>query len=58
MINRHRGIGWEYLHVAVDDRSRLSYSEILPDEAKSVPAPSYVGRSPGSDATASPSSAS
>jgi transposase InsO family protein len=34
MINRHRGIGWEYLHVAVDDRSRLSYSEILPDEGK------------------------
>jgi hypothetical protein len=24
MINRHRGIGWEYLHVAVDDASRLA----------------------------------
>jgi transposase InsO family protein len=34
MINRHRGIGWEALHVAVDDASRLSYSEILPDERK------------------------
>jgi transposase InsO family protein len=34
MINRHRGIGWEYLHVAVDDRSRLAYTEILPDERK------------------------
>ena len=32
MINRHRGIGWEYLHVAVDDASRLAYTEILPDE--------------------------
>jgi transposase InsO family protein len=34
MINRHRGLGWEALHVAVDDASRLSYSEILPDERK------------------------
>jgi transposase InsO family protein len=34
MVNRHRGIGWEYLHVAVDDASRLAYTEILPDERK------------------------
>ena len=30
--DRHRGIGWEYLHVAVDDASRLAYTEVLPDE--------------------------
>jgi transposase InsO family protein len=29
-----RGIGWEYLHVAVDDASRLAYTEILPSERK------------------------
>lgn len=29
---RKRGIGWEYAHVAVDDYSRLSYMEVLPDE--------------------------
>jgi transposase InsO family protein len=29
-----RGTGWEYLHVAIDDASRLAYSEILPDERK------------------------
>ena len=34
MINRRRGIGWECLHVAVDDASRLAYTEILPDERK------------------------
>jgi hypothetical protein len=34
MINRHRGIGSEYLHVAVDDASCLAYTEILPDERK------------------------
>jgi transposase InsO family protein len=27
---RARGIGWEHLHVAVDDASRLAYTEILP----------------------------
>jgi transposase InsO family protein len=32
--NRHRGIGWEYLHVAIDDASRLAYTELLPDERK------------------------
>jgi transposase InsO family protein len=29
-----RGTGWEYLHVAIDDASRLAYSEILPNERK------------------------
>ena len=25
-------IGWEYVHVAIDDYSRLAYAEVLPDE--------------------------
>ncbi|HYW31827.1 MAG TPA: IS481 family transposase [Gemmatimonas sp.] len=29
---RVTGIGWEYLHVAIDDNSRVTYSEVLPDE--------------------------
>jgi transposase InsO family protein len=29
-----RGAGWEYVHVCIDDASRLAYSEILPDEKK------------------------
>ena len=33
-IANSRGIGWEYLHLAVDDHSRLAYSEILPDEKR------------------------
>jgi transposase InsO family protein len=28
--SRKRGIGWDHLHVAVDDASRLAYTEILP----------------------------
>jgi transposase InsO family protein len=33
-INRHHGIGWEALHVCIDDATRLAYSEILADERK------------------------
>lgn len=29
---RSRGVGWEYLHVCVDDASRVAYAEILDDE--------------------------
>jgi len=29
---RVRGIGWEYVHVAIDDHSRLAYAEVLTDE--------------------------
>jgi len=28
--SRKRGIGWDHLHVAIDDASRLAYTEILP----------------------------
>ena len=27
-----RGIGWEFAHLAIDDHTRLSYVEVLPDE--------------------------
>lgn len=29
---RLRRVGWEYLHVAIDDHSRVAYAAILPDE--------------------------
>jgi transposase InsO family protein len=29
---RHLLTGWEFVHVAVDDHSRLAYAEVLPDE--------------------------
>ena len=29
---RGRGIGYDYIHSAVDDRSRVAFSQILPDE--------------------------
>ncbi|HYK41187.1 MAG TPA: IS481 family transposase [Thermoanaerobaculia bacterium] len=30
--SRVRGIGWEFVHVAIDDYSRVSYVEVLPNE--------------------------
>jgi transposase InsO family protein len=29
---RVRGIGWEYLHIAIDDATRLSFAALFPDE--------------------------
>ena len=27
-----RGIGWEFVHVSIDDASRLAFSQVMPDE--------------------------
>jgi transposase InsO family protein len=29
---RNRGIGWDFVHVCIDDASRVAYVEVLPDE--------------------------
>jgi transposase InsO family protein len=31
---RSRGVGWEYVHIAIDDASRIAYAEIKKDERK------------------------
>src|SRR6266542_1269522 len=33
-VNRSRRAGWQHLHVAIDDHSRLAYCELLPSERK------------------------
>ena len=33
--NRSRHAGWQFLHLAVDDHSRLAYAELLPSEGPS-----------------------
>ena len=38
-----RGIGWEFVHVAIDDKTRLAYSEVLPDE-RGVTAQAFLER--------------
>ncbi len=40
---RSRGIGWEYVHVAIDDATRLAYVEVLADE-KAVTAVGFLRR--------------
>lgn len=36
--NHRRGLGYDYLHVALDDRSRVAYAEAQPDERKETAA--------------------
>ena len=33
-MHANKGHGWDYLHVAIDDASRLAYTEILPSEGR------------------------
>jgi transposase InsO family protein len=40
---RHRTVGWEYVHIAVDDFSRLAYAEVLADE-KATTAAGFLHR--------------
>ena len=34
VVNRHLGIGWEFVHVCIDDASRIAFSRVLKDERK------------------------
>ena len=34
VVNRHLGIGWEFVHVCIDDASRIAFSRIMKDERK------------------------
>ncbi len=40
---RARGVGWEFVHVCIDDASRLAYVEVIPDERKQS-AMAFLGR--------------
>src|SRR5438132_7056915 len=40
---RRRKAGWEYVHVAVDDYSRLAYAEVLTDE-RAITAAAFLRR--------------
>jgi transposase InsO family protein len=33
-LDRSRGVGWEFVHVAIDDASRIAFSQLRPDEKK------------------------
>mgnify|MGYP001792127940 CR=1 FL=1 len=55
---RTRGIGWEFVHVCVDDASRIAFSQIKKDERKRSARPSSRPLSPTMQAWASRSPAS
>jgi transposase len=38
-----RTVGWDYVHVAIDDATRLAYAEVLSDE-KATTAAAFLGR--------------
>ena len=40
---RSRGIGWEFVHIAIDDATRLAYVEVLADE-KATTATAFLRR--------------
>lgn len=42
-VHKNRGIGWEFVHVCVDDYTRLAYVEVLEDE-KGVTAVGFLRR--------------
>ena len=56
--SKSRGIGWEYLHLAIDDHSRLAYSEFCPTKSAAPASPSCSTPCGSSGATASRSNAS
>lgn len=52
MLRRLRmtaAVGWEYVHVCVDDATRLAYAEVLPDE-KATSAVAFLRRALASTA--------
>jgi hypothetical protein len=54
---RRYELGWQYLHICVDDASRLAYAEILVDERRRPRSPSSSGPSAGTSSAASSPSA-
>jgi len=33
-VNRHHGIGWEFVHVCIDDAARVAFVQVLADQRK------------------------
>ena len=45
-VNRHHGIGWEFVHVCIDDTSRIAFVQVLVDQRKErLQLPSWRPRS-------------
>jgi transposase len=44
-VNRHHGIGWEFVHVCIDDASRIAFVQVLADQRKESAVPGGRRRS-------------
>ena len=44
--NKSRGAGWEFVHVAIDDASRIAFSQVMQNEKRQAPSPSSRRPSP------------
>jgi transposase-like protein len=55
---RSEGAGWEFVHVAIDDNSRIAFAKVMTTEGSAAPPPSSRPLSPTMEASASRSSAS
>ena len=38
-LGKSRGAGWEFVHVCIDDASRLAFSQVMPDETQQSAVP-------------------
>jgi transposase len=56
--HRRNSVGWEYVHIAIDDHSRLAYAESSTTRRQQPRSPSSSERSPSLPATASASNGS
>ena len=52
-LRRSPRAGWQHVHVAIDDHSRLAYARCGPVTARATPWPSWSARGPGSAPRAS-----
>lgn len=52
--SKSRGVGWEFVHVSIDDASRLAFSQILPDQKAASAVLFLKAASPTTPASASP----
>jgi transposase InsO family protein len=34
VVNRHQGIGWEFVHICIDDASRVAFVQVMADQRK------------------------
>ena len=55
--SRGKGLGWEYVHVCIDDASRIAFAQVMPTRKSKAPSPSSRPPSPTTRASASRSRA-